>query len=283
MKVSVVMPAYNEAPGISSVLAEVSALPFVDEIVVVDDGSTDGTAQVAQQFDKVRVKQHPYNIGNGAAVKSGIRAATGDILVFMDADGQHPPAEIEKMLPFMEQYDMVVGARSRLSDALWYRNLANRVFNTYASYLVGYRIPDLTSGFRIMQRDRLKHFIHLLPNGFSYPSTITIAYFQAGFAVKYHSFASPARTGKSKIRLWRDGVRFLLKITYLGVFFVPMKIFLPISAMLLIPGLGYVFYRLVTAQRFSGFAGMLAMMGLLIFVLGLVSERGTTNSMGSIE
>jgi len=271
--VSVVMPAYNEEAVIGALLERVGALNQVDEIVVVDDGSQDNTPAVVAAYPKVRLVRHPYNIGNGAAIKSGIRAAKGDVILLMDSDGQHPPEEIPNLLQHIGQYDMVVGARTAASEAQGHRRLANAVFNGYASYVVGYRVPDLTSGFRAMNARIAKNFVYLLPNKFSYPTTLTIAFFRAGYAVKYQPFVSPARVGHSKIRPLSDGFRFLLTITRLAVLFVPLKIFLPVSVALILSGGGYVIWRLIAEGRFSGFGGLITTIGIFIFMLGLVSEQ----------
>lgn len=272
LRVSVVMPAYNEVEVIGSILDRVRAIKAVDEIIVVDDGSSDGTQAAVAAHTDVHLVRHPYNIGNGAAVKSGIRAATGDIIILMDADGQHPPEEIPNLLQHLGEYDMVVGARSSESEAQQHRRFANSIFNWYASYVVGYRVPDLTSGFRAMRSRIAKNFVYLLPNKFSYPTTLTIAFFRAGYAVKYQPFASPARVGTSKIRPLRDGLRFLLTITRLAVLFVPLKIFLPISIFLMASGGLYVLSQLAV-RRFSGFGGLITTIGIFIFLLGLVSEQ----------
>lgn len=272
LRVSVVMPAYNEVEVIGSILDRVRAIKAVDEIIVVDDGSSDGTQAAVATHTDVHLVRHPYNIGNGAAVKSGIRAATGDIIILMDADGQHPPEEIPNLLQHLGEYDMVVGARSSESEAQQHRRFANSIFNWYASYVVGYPVPDLTSGFRAMRSRIAKNFVYLLPNKFSYPTTLTIAFFRAGYAVKYQPFASPARVGTSKIRPLRDGLRFLLTITRLAVLFVPLKIFLPISIFLMASGGLYVLSQLAV-RRFSGFGGLITTIGIFIFLLGLVSEQ----------
>ncbi len=272
-RVSVVMPAFNEDTVIQDVLRRVIQLQIADEILVVDDGSSDRTADAAAAVAGVTVIRHPYNIGNGAAVKSGIRVATGDIVVLMDADGQHPPEEVPNLLQHLDPYDMVVGARSAGSESALSRSIANRVFNFYSSYIVGYDVPDLTSGFRALRASVAKSFVYLLPNQFSYPTTLTIAFFRAGYAVKYQPFASPARVGRSKIRPLRDGFRFLLTITRLGVLFVPLKIFLPISLFLTTTGMGYVLLELANSRRFSGFGGLIATIGVFTFLLGLVSEQ----------
>ena len=272
-RVSVVMPAYNEEAVIDTILAQVAQLPQVDEIIVVDDGSTDRTAEKVNAHPNARLIQHPYNIGNGAAVKSGIRAATGDIILLMDCDGQHPPGDIPNLLQHMERYDMVVGARSAGTRSGWQRDLANRLFNAYASYIVGYPVPDLTSGFRAIKADVARSFVYLLPNGYSYPTTLTIALFRAGYAVKYQPFASPARVGQSKVRPLRDGLRFLLTLTRLATLFVPLKVFLPISLLFLLSGGTYTLGRLALHNRFSGFGGLIVSVGVFIFMLGLISEQ----------
>lgn len=272
-KISVVIPVHNEEQQIGAILTRLQAVADFHEIIVVDDGSLDCTAQTIASFGDVRLISHPYNLGNGAAVKTGLRAATGDVIVLMDGDGQHPPEDIPHLLEHIGRYDMVVGARSKGSESWWYRDLANRVFNAYASYIAGYRVHDLTSGFRALRADVAKRFIGLLPNGFSYPSTLTIALFRSGYTVRYQPFVSPRRVGKSKIRLFRDGVRFLLTLTRLAVLFVPLKIFLPVSVVLLVIGGGYVALSLIVLHRFSGFGGLIFSVGALIFLLGLISEQ----------
>ncbi len=272
-RVSIVIPAYNEEEVIGRVLDEIVALNIAYEIIVVDDGSKDGTANVAGSREGVRVVQHPYNIGNGAAIKSGVRASHGEIVLMMDGDGQHPPAEIPNLLAHIDRYDMVVGARTAASEAQVHRTIANGLFNRYASYVVGYPVDDLTSGFRAIRAPLIRNFLYLLPNTFSYPTTITIALFRAGFAVKYQPFVSPARVGKSKIRPVRDGLRFLLTITRLGVLFVPLKIFLPVSLTALFLGITYTAFILLTQQRFSGAGGLTITVGVLTFLLGLIAEQ----------
>lgn len=272
-RVSVVMPAYNEEAVIGHILERVNQLDDIHEIIVVDDCSKDKTAEIASQYPKVRVVRHPYNMGNGAAIKSGIRESTGDIIVLMDSDGQHPPEEIPNLLQYIGPYDMVVGARNSLSEEAYQRRLANNLFNWYASYIVSYNVPDLTSGFRAIKVRIAKNFVYLLPNGFSYPTTLTITLFRAGYAVKYQPFASPARQGKSKIRPLKDGLRFLLTITRLAVLYVPLRIFLPVSLFTMLSGGGYVLLTLAMDHRFSGFGGLIASMGLFLFMIGLVSEQ----------
>lgn len=273
LRVSVVMPAYNEEGIIDTILSQVEQYDEIDEIVVVDDGSSDKTVEVVQTHPNVKLVCHPYNIGNGAAVKSGIRAATGDIILLMDGDGQHPPAEIPNLLQHMNQYDMVVGARGAGTESQLHRNVANRVFNVYASYIVGSPVLDLTSGFRAIRANIARSFVYLLPNGYSYPTTLTIALFRAGYAVKYQHFASPARVGQSKVNPLKDGLRFLLTLTRLATLFVPLKVFLPISLLFMLSGGAYTIGLLTVEGRFSGFGGLITSIGVFIFMLGLVSEQ----------
>lgn len=274
-RISIVMPAYNEAADIGALLDELRERGDYFEIIVVDDCSHDTTAEVAENHG-ARVIRHPYNIGNGAAVKTGIRAARGDIIVLMDADGQHPPQYVSQMVALIAEkdYDMVVGARTRQSDARMHRSAANSVFNYYASYIVGKRVDDLTSGFRAVKAPLLKKFVYLLPNGYSYPTTITIALFRSGFRVFYHPIiARQRKMGKSGVKLLRDGIRFLFTITRLGVLFVPMKIFLPFSILFFSLGFGYGVYQLVFLRRFSNMPPLLISIGIMIFLIGLVAEQ----------
>ncbi|MCD4685825.1 MAG: glycosyltransferase family 2 protein [Anaerolineae bacterium] len=272
-RVSVIIPVMNEEAIIDTILSQIEAQELVDEIIVVDDGSSDRTPEIVKTHERVTLVQHPYNIGNGAAVKSGIRAATGDIVLMLDGDGQHPPSEIPNLLQYMDRYDMVVGARSTGTVSQWQRNIANAIFNSYAAYIVGYPVLDLTSGFRAVRANIARSFLYLLPNGYSYPTTLTIALFRAGYAVKYQPFASPARVGHSKIRPVKDGFRFLLTLTRLATLFVPLKIFIPVSLFLMLSGSAYTLLRLAQVSRFSGFGGLIITIGVFIFLLGLIAEQ----------
>jgi glycosyltransferase involved in cell wall biosynthesis len=273
MSISIVMPAYNEAGIIGKVLNEVLTIEEITEIIVVNDGSTDDTAREVQAYPQVKLVNHPYNIGNGAAVKSGIREATGDFVLLMDGDGQHPPEDIPRLLEYIDRYDMVVGARTKASDSKLHRDIANRVFNSYASYVVDHPVADLTSGFRLVRTSIARNFLYLLPNGFSYPSTLTIALFRAGYAVKYVPFTAPAREGVSKINPLRDGFRFLLTVTRLATLFVPLKIFIPVSLVFMLVGGIYTASILAFEARFSGMGSLVIMIGVFVFLLGLISEQ----------
>ncbi len=272
-EVSIIIPAYNEAQSLGRVLDEIKSLPLDAEIIVVDDGSTDDTSTVARAREGVRVIEHPYNIGNGAAIKRGIWAARGRVIVMMDGDGQHRPADVPRLVAQTARYDMVVGARTRESDSALHRDVANRFYNLIASYIAGYPVRDLTSGFRAIRAPVAKRFAYLLPNGFSYPTTLTLACFRAGHSVRYEPIVALARTGRSKIRLLRDGMGFLLTLLRIGTLFAPLKIFLPLALSLLLIGSAYGAYILLSARRFSQMAGLTVLVGIVLFMLGLISEQ----------
>ena len=272
---SIILPAKNEGPALAAILPKLREQYPASEIIVVNDGSTDDTENLCRRHN-IRVLNHPYSIGNGAAVKSGARAAVGDTLVFMDADGQHQPADIERLLARLDEgYDMVVGARARKSQAGAHRALINMFYNGLASWMVGQRVADLTSGMRAVRADRFREFLHLLPNGFSYPTTITMAFFRAGYAVGYLPIETETRIGKSHIRLFRDGVRFFLIIFRIGVLYSPLKLFLPISAMSFLLGVSYYSYTYITIGRFTNMSALLISTSILIFLMGLVAEQIT--------
>ena len=271
---SVVIPSKNEAAGLSQLLPGLCQLLPNTEIIVVNDGSDDDTLAVCAKFP-VRVISHPYPKGNGAAVKSGARAANGDVLIFMDADGQHKPEDIPRLLErFNEGYDMVVGARSSGSQAGMHRAVANDIFSRFASWMVQQPVEDLTSGFRVVKADKFRNFLYLLPNGFSYPTTITMSFFRAGFDVSYIPIHAPQRsTGKSHIRPVRDGVRFMLIIIKVGTLYSPQKLFIPISAAFFWTGLCYYLYTYLTAGRFTNMSALLFISAILTFLIGIVSEQ----------
>lgn len=271
---SVVIPAKNEAAGLSQLLPGLCQLLPNAEIIVVNDGSDDNTLAVCEEFH-VRVISHPYPKGNGAAVKSGARAANGDVLIFMDADGQHKLEDIPLLLErFNEGYDMVVGARTSGSQASVHRAVANDIFSRFASWMVQQPVEDLTSGFRVVKADKFRKFLYLLPNGFSYPTTITMSFFRAGFDISYVPIHTPRRsTGKSHIRPIRDGVRFMMIIIKVGTLFSPQKLFIPISAGFFWTGLCYYLYTYLTAGRFTNMSALLFISAIFTFLIGIVSEQ----------
>lgn len=271
--VSIVLPARNEATSLGDLLAELRECMPAAEVIVVDDGSTDATPEICAAHGVKRIA-HPYPKGNGAAIKTGARGARGEVVVFMDGDGQHQPEDIPRLVAKLaEGYDMAVGARTFDSHAGVHRGLANTLFNRLASWMVNHPVADLTSGFRAVRRDRFMRFLYLLPNAFSYPTTITMSFFRAGYGVAYVPIKAQARTGKSHIRPLRDGVRFLLIIIKIGTLYSPQKLFLPISAGFFATGLGYYAYTYFTAGRFTNMSALLFISAILTFLIGIVSEQ----------
>ena len=272
---SIVIPARNESTAIGKVVRTARAEYPDAEIIVVDDGSTDATARTAEEAGAM-VLRHPESLGNGAAVKSGARAARGEILAFMDGDGQHDPREIGRLLEKLEQgYDMAVGARDSGSHASIGRLIGNKLYNVLASQLSGREITDLTSGFRLVRAELFNRFLYLLPNGFSYPTTITMAFLRSGYPVCFEPITASERTGKSHIRPIRDGVRFFAIIFKIATLYAPLKIFLPISGLFFATGLGYYAYTYFTYGRFTNMSLLVFSASVIIFLIGLISEQIT--------
>jgi glycosyltransferase involved in cell wall biosynthesis len=280
---SVILPVYNEEAVIAAFVEKLAAqlaqsVLGAYEIIVVDDGSTDQTLARLQQVAGVtlRLCRHPYNIGNGAAIKTGIRQARGEYLLLMDADGQHPVEDIPRLLAQAEQYDMVVGARTAASASQWHRDVANTIFNLFASYICGFVIRDLTSGFRLINAAIAKSFVYLLPNTFSYPTTLTLAVLRAGYSLTYVPIVGRARVGRSKIKPLVDGARFLTIIFRIAVFFAPLKVFLPISLLFFGTGFCWYLYRVFGEGRgFPPVSSLLMITSVIIFLIGLISEQIT--------
>lgn len=271
-KLSIVLPAKNEAASLLRLLPVLrSSFPDA-EVIVVDDGSTDNTASVCDQFD-VRHLRHPYSMGNGAAIKSGARHASGEVLLFMDADGQHDPADILRLLDKLDDgYEMAVGARAWDTHASLGRRIANGIYNRLASYMTGNRIDDLTSGFRAVRARHFKRFLYLLPNGFSYPATSTMAFFRSGLPVAYVPIRAKSREGKSHIRLLNDGLRFFMIILKIGTLFSPMRLFLPLSLFLFATASSYYAYTFFSEHRFTNMSALLYMSSMLTFLIGILGE-----------
>jgi glycosyltransferase involved in cell wall biosynthesis len=269
---SVVIPAFNEADVIGDVVSGLRGSAVWHEILVVDDGSKDGTGAAAQAAG-ARVIRHPYNKGNGASVKSGIREATGEYILIIDADGQHQAADAARLVSRLGDYDLVIGARAHATQATWARRLGNHLLNGLASYLTGRPIPDLTSGFRAARRQHLREFIHLLPNRFSTPTTTTLAFVKAGYSVTFEPVEARLRVGTSKIRVLRDGARFFLIVLKVVTIFSPLRVFLPVSLASFAAGLGYAVWTIATQSHVTNSSVLLIMLGVIVFLMGLVSEQ----------
>jgi glycosyltransferase involved in cell wall biosynthesis len=270
--VSVIMPAYNEAASIEPLVSALRLAAPWREIIVVDDGSTDDTG-VRATAAGASVIRHPYNKGNGASVKTGIRHATGAFVLILDADGQHRPADAARLVAKLGEYDLAVGARSSATQANPARRLGNAVLNGLASYLTGRPIPDLTSGFRAARREYLLEFLHLLPNGFSTPTTTTLAFIKAGYSVWFEPIEAAPRQGRSKIRLGPDGVQFFVILLKVITIFSPMRIFLPLSAVSFAIGSAYAIWTILTQSHVTNSSVLLILLSVIIFLVGLVSEQ----------
>ena len=277
MKISIILPAKNEAEGLRRTLPGLGAVLPGAEVIVVDDGSTDDTASTAKSLG-ARVLSSPYSMGNGAAIKRGARAATGEVLVFMDADGQHDPAHIPRLLEKLgEGFDMVVGARDAGGQASVGRGLANGLYNRLASWMTGHRVLDLTSGFRVVRADKFREFLHLLPNGFSYPTTSTMAFFRSAYPVGYEAVRVDKRVGTaSHIRPLKDGIRFLLIIFKIAPLSSPLKLFAPVGVGFFLLGAVYYSYTFATEGRFTNMSALLLSASVIIFLIGLISEQITS-------
>ena len=269
---SIVIPAFNEAASVAPLVAGLLGAAPWGEILLIDDGSTDDTGARAAAAG-ARVIRHPYNKGNGAAVKTGIRHATGAFILIVDADGQHRPDDATRLVSHLDAYDLVVGARSAETQAGVARRIGNGVLNRIASYLTEQDIPDLTSGFRAARRDCLLEFLHLLPNGFSTPTTTTLAFMKAGYSVRFEPVHAAPRAGVSKIRLGSDGVGFLLILLKVMTIFSPLRIFLPVSAASFVIGSAYAAWTIATQSHVTNSSVLLIVLSVVIFLMGLVSEQ----------
>lgn len=269
---SILIPAFNEAASIGSVVRELLDAARWREILVIDDGSSDDTGAQASVAG-ARVIRHPYNKGNGAAVKTGIRHATGRFVLIADADGQHRPADAARLVSYLDRYDLVVGARSSGTQASLTRRLGNSVLNRMASYLTRQPIPDLTSGFRAARRECLLEFLHLLPNGFSTPTTTTLAFMKAGYSVRFEPVDAAQRQGASNIRLGSDGVQFVLILLKVITIFSPLRIFLPVSVASFLIGAAYAAWTIATQSHVTNSSVLLILLSVVIFLVGLVSEQ----------
>lgn len=270
---TLVLPAKNESSGLQKILPKLVQDYPIAEIIVVNDGSNDDTEEICKSFP-ITLLSHPYSMGNGSAIKTGTRQASHDKIVFMDADGQHDPDDIPRLLTKLDEgYEMVVGARQPSNHASWCRRIANATFNSLASAMTGHQVQDLTSGFRAARSRHFRKFLYLLPNGFSYPTTSTMAFFRSGLPVGYVPIQAAKREGKSHIRIFRDGLRFIIIILKIGALFSPMRLFLPIAGALFFTGLFHYVYTYHTFGRFTNMSALLFTSSLLTFLIGLLSEQ----------
>ncbi|WP_031234856.1 glycosyltransferase family 2 protein [Acinetobacter sp. COS3] len=275
LMISIVLPAKNESVAIGKTIEKIKQLNLAFEIIVINDGSLDDTKTVAEQAG-AKVISHPYSKGNGAAIKTGARTAIGDVIVFMDADGQHDPQDIPRLIEKIEQgYDLVVGARQKGSQASVGRGVANALYNNLATYMTEHQVEDLTSGFRAVRAAKFREFLYLLPNGFSYPTTSTMAFFRAGYSVTYIPIHAAKRIGKSHIHPIKDGIRFFLIIFKIATLFSPLKMFLPIAVILFLMATGWYSYTLYEFHRFTNMSALLYTGSIMIFLMGLISEQVT--------
>lgn len=276
MDITIIIPSKNEAKSLRVLLPQLQQLLLLAKIIVVDDGSSDETVEICKGVG-VTVISHPYSKGNGAAIKTGVRAAESEYVICMDADSQHRVEDIQSLVVKMKGgFDMVVGARDSGSQASVARSFANHFYNRFSSWVTGQKIEDLTSGFRMVNRLKFLEFLHLLPNGFSYPTTITMAFFRAGYSVGYVPIQTNKRIGKSHIQISKDGIRFLLIIFKVGTLFSPMRIFGPVSVALFLLATSYYGYTYYQVSRFTNMSALIYMSSVIIFMMGLVSEQVTT-------
>ena len=275
MDLSIIIPAKNEEKSLAFLLPELKSLFPSAEIIVVNDGSSDRTPEVCQNH-QVKMISHPYSLGNGAAIKSGARIATGDICITMDADGQHQPKDINRLLKKLDEgYDMVIGARDKSSQANLLRCFGNGVYNRIATWLVEKPVKDLTSGFRAVRAEKFKEFLYLLPNGFSYPTTITMAFFRAGYSIYYEPIVALKREGTSHIHLVNDGIKFMWIIFKMTTLYSPLRMFMPVSSFFFITACCYYLYTFLVSERFTNMGVLLFITAILVFLMGLISEQIT--------
>ena len=272
IEVSVIIPAYNEAAAIAGVVSAMAAAGAWREIIVVDDGSADETASLAEGAGAIVVR-HPYNKGNGAAVKSGIRRASSEFVLIVDGDGQHRAADARRLVARLGEFDLVIGARAGVTQATSTRRFGNALLNRFAGYLTGRHIPDLTSGFRAARRAHLLEFLHLLPNGFSTPTTTTLAFIKGGYNVAFEPTEAEARLGNSKIHLARDGPKFLMIILKTVTLFSPLRVFFPVALVSFLVGVGYAIWTIATQSHVTNSSVLLIVLAVMVFLVGLVSEQ----------
>ena len=278
--ITIVIPAYNEEKGIGNVLLNLKKLVSDYQLLVIDDGSTDNTFEIVKNSG-VNVVCHKYNKGYGAALKTGLRNAKTSVVLYIDADGQHNPEDIDRIAEHIDEYDMVVGARTKKSTVSLLRRPGKKILSITANYLSGHQIPDLNSGFRAIKKNKAMEFMHILPNTFSFTTTITLAFLKSGYDVKYVPIQTIDRVGTSKIKPFRDGFRFIMLIVRTITLFDPLKVFLPISIALFTIGMVYGLYTLISALNISDASVIMITASILIFFFGLLADQISSIRMGN--
>ena len=271
--INIIIPSKNEEKTLKVLTDDIASKCPNISITVIDDGSTDQTTQL-ELNKNVTLISHPYSMGNGASIKTGARNSTSKYLIFMDADGQHDPVYIDDFIKLLDEgFDMVIGERDKSGQATFFRRLANSTYNKIASYMTGHSIKDLTSGYRAVNASKFKRFLYLLPNGFSYPTTSTMAFFRNGYSIRYLPIQVNKRSGSSHINIFKDGVKFFTIILKIGALFSPMRLFLPVSLLLFTVGINYYLYTYLSSGRFTNMSALLITTSIIIFLMGIISEQ----------
>ncbi|MCK5602424.1 glycosyltransferase family 2 protein [Candidatus Pacearchaeota archaeon] len=279
LKLSVIVPAYNVKDSIGKFLEELKKYIYNDkknsyEIIVVDDGSNDGTGEILDRFEGIKVFHHMYNHGYGAALKTGFKNASGDIVIIMDSDGQHLPEDIPKFLEQIGNFDMVVGKRNRIVHSPWWRLPGKWFIECLASYLIKKRIPDLNSGFRAVWKESALKYLHLCPNGFSFSTTITLVFFNRGHSIGYVPIVSSKRRGSSRSTVSPlTGFETILLVLRIMTLFNPLRVFLPVSFVAVLIGILWGGQYVLMKRGVSVGSLLLVVTGILVFFFGLLADQ----------
>jgi len=274
-KVTIVIPAFNEETGLQTALEGIIKQGYQEkyEVLLIDDGSTDNTAEIVKKFP-VKLVRHSINKGYGAALKTGIRRATGDYIVIFDSDGQHDPKYVQTIVDMLEEYDMVIGERTSDSFQVKRRQKGKRLIRFIGEYMVEQKLPDYNSGFRGFKKEIIIEMLHLMPNGFSFSTTSTLAFLKEGYSIGTFPIVVEERQGrKSNVKLVKDGSKTLLLVFRIIMLFNPLKVFFPASIIFTIIGLTFGIYGYIIASRFSNSAVILTTLGMFLFFIGLISDQ----------
>lgn len=274
-RLSIIIPAYNEAEAIGPTLRKLSGMtfPIEHEIIIVDDGSTDDTYKVCSEFPVILLK-HSVNKGYGAALKTGIRKSSGDRIIILDSDGQHDPDEISKFIDLLEEYDMVIGERSAESFQVANRKLGKRIIRKVGEYLVEQKLPDFNSGFRAFRKDLILELLHMMPNGFSFSTTSTLAFLKEGYNIATLPINVKERVGrKSNVKFFKDGSKTMLLLFRIIMLFNPLKVFFPASIAISFFGLAFGVYGYIEFDKFSNTGVLMITLGMFLFFIGLLADQ----------